>query len=60
MRKEQLRPIMQTRALSQRPSLFDVFHMLNIWEQPSIKQGKLFRSSHFPTQASQLHKACCK
>lgn len=60
MQKEQLPHIMQTEALSQHSSLFDVFHMLKIWDQPSMKQGKLYSPSHFLTQASQLHKKCCK
>lgn len=51
---------MQTEALAQCPSLFDVFHMLKIWKQPSMKPGKLFGPSHFPTRASQLHKECYK
>lgn len=54
MQKEQLPHIMQTEVLSWHSSLFDVFHMLKIWEQPSMKLGKLYSLSHFPTQASQL------
>lgn len=42
MQKEQLPRIKQTEALSRHSSLSDVFHMLKIWEQPSMKQGKLF------------------
>lgn len=51
---------MQTEALAQCLSLFVASHVLKIWKQPSMKQGKLFGPSHFPTRASQLHKECYK
>lgn len=51
VQKEQLTHIMQTGALSQRPSLFDMFHMLKIessqvWKRENSLVTHIFQHEH--------------